>query len=954
VDPGSPQPFEELFLPLLRVARGEVTDRVGGAGARLEAAAHAALERALLGRLVHVCAQPLYGELAGFRACRQQGNLGALCGTSPGGFQKFMAGMQQGRMLTFLRTYPVAARLCGTVTGLWIDTVAEFLERLDADAPDLARTFGGGREPGTVASIEASLSDPHLGGRSVLIARFTSGLRVVYKPRPVGMERFYAEVVESVNRAGGLHPLKSLAVLSRPTHGWIEYAEHRDCEDHAAVERYFERCGMLLCLAHVLGAGDFHFENLIACGDDPVLIDMEGLVNHRFSFADDLPTVAMPARESTRRWARSVLNTRLLPTLKASDDGLFAPDIGGLSRMDEKLELVVGAWEDVNRDGMRLARRRISHQTEQRNLPRVAGAQISAMEHVDLVVAGYRHTYRLLLGERGEWLCAGGLLDLGRGHRARFLLRDTNLYLTLLERCLHPKYLRSGVDRGIELDALARTLLRTEDRPAIWPLLGAERDALERLDVPYFDAEVGSTDLELPSGVITGCFSASALDEVRERLQGMSGVDLEFQEAAIRTSFDALREMGVRVLETAHAVPCAREPAAPGLPAGTAGVIERVADAVLARAQPSPSGELSWMAVTYLARARRHMVAPATLGLADGYTGPALFLAALASHTGSEHYQEGALAALRPLCGRLDDLERAVRMRRSVDIGGGTGLGSAVYALTRIGGLLGDSAVITAAHRVADCITPQAVSEDRAFDVVSGSAGAILGLLALHEASCREDLLERAEECGHHLLDGRTADRETGAAVWATPRGAETGFAHGQAGIAYALRRLAALRPGSSFRQAAEEAEAFELHRLGARLEGTAAANRSAAWSHGAAGIGLARLAALGAGEAAPPELEAAIRLTQDVLLEGSDDLACGVMARVELLLSAGLTLDRPELVAAAHDGAASLLASAPRFRLAWRHGQFDTAFYMGLSGIGYQLLRTLDPGRFPSVLLWK
>lgn len=48
------------------------------------------------------------------------------------------------------------------------------------------------------------------------------------------------------------------------------------------------------------------------------------------------------------------------------------------------------------------------------------------------------------------------------------------------------------------------------------------------------------------------------------------------------------------------------------------------------------------------------------------------------------------------------------------------------------------------------------------------------------------------------------------------------------------------------------------------------------------------------------------------------------------------------------------LLDSAPRFHLVWGHGQFDTGFHLGLTGIGNQLPRTIDPGRLPSVLLWK
>ncbi|HLL84303.1 MAG TPA: type 2 lanthipeptide synthetase LanM, partial [Longimicrobium sp.] len=476
-------PFEALLVPLVRLARQRVAGRTGAAYAGVEPAAHAALEHALLQRLVNVCSRALFADFAGFRACQQQPGLAAVFGKAPAGgmFQQFMAQMRDGGWLSFLGQYPVAARLCATAVELWVEMAAEFLGWLADDASVLAATFAGGKTLGHVVGVDVNLSDPHLGGRSVVIVRFAAGVRVVYKPRPIGIERLYADIIEWVNRRGGMHPLRRLAIVLRPTHGWIEYAEQGDCDGPAAVERYFERCGMLLCLAHVLGGTDFHFENLIAAGEDPILIDMEGLVAHRFPLADEMAVSTMPAGETSRLALRSVLNTRLLPHWKIAGE-THASDMGGLSRTAEPVEVEVATWADVNGDDMRLGRRRFTHHAKQHNLPRLGGEPVAALAHVDRIVEGYRHTYRLVQKGRDEWLDAGGLLDGARTHRVRFIFRDTSLYATLLERCLHPRYLRSGIDRGIELDVLSRTLLRSAERPAVWPLLQAEREALERLD----------------------------------------------------------------------------------------------------------------------------------------------------------------------------------------------------------------------------------------------------------------------------------------------------------------------------------------------------------------------------------------------------------------------------------------------------------------------------------------
>jgi lantibiotic modifying enzyme len=48
------------------------------------------------------------------------------------------------------------------------------------------------------------------------------------------------------------------------------------------IKRYYQRAGQLLCLLYVLGANDCHNENLIACGEHPVLVDLETLMHHPF------------------------------------------------------------------------------------------------------------------------------------------------------------------------------------------------------------------------------------------------------------------------------------------------------------------------------------------------------------------------------------------------------------------------------------------------------------------------------------------------------------------------------------------------------------------------------------------------------------------------------------------------------------------------------------------------
>ena len=79
-------------------------------------------------------------------------------------------------------------------------------------------------------------------------------------------------------------------------------------------------------------------------------------------------------------------------------------------------------------------------------------------------------------------------------------------------------------------------------------------------------------------------------------------------------------------------------------------------------------------------------------------------------------------------------------------------------------------------------IDPALVDEDRLRGVVGGAAGAILGLMALHESTGDDALLARAAACARHLLEQRVAS-PAGYRTWSGPTGEMlSGFSHGGPG----------------------------------------------------------------------------------------------------------------------------------------------------------------------------
>jgi lantibiotic modifying enzyme len=300
-------------------------------------------------------------------------------------------------------------------------------------------------------------------------------------------------------------------------------------------------------------------------------------------------------------------------------------------------------------------------------------------------------------------------------------------------------------------------------------------------------------------------------------------------------------------------------------------------------------------------------------------------------------------------------------MARSLGLGGATGLGSVVYSLSLTGELLGSEELIADAVLVAGLITPELLSADHSFDVISGSAGAILALCRLHRQTRLAAILEKAMECGDHLL--RNADITLGA----IPQFSSllTGSAHGAAGIALALSLLYERCGEERFAAAAKDLVSYENslfsvdHLNWPDLRGQARELRfPCQWCYGGAGIGLSRIGMLRSASGGEEALLTDIRYAVQCSLATpsiNDTLCCGDLGIIEFLHEAANALGETTLRDDATAWLEGLIHEAEaRGDYRWVGGtrQFSLGLFRGMAGIGYVALRRLNPN-LPNILLW-
>jgi len=876
--------------------------------------------------------------------------------------------------VALLGEYPVMAREVLRELTQWVDTGLEVMARLAADAPLLIDRFFAGCHPGPLTGIDSGAGDRHRGGRSVRILSFAGGGRLVYKPRPLAAEQRFQDLLAWLGDTGD-GPLRTVVVLDRGSYGWMEHVAAQACGDQAEVAAFYRRLGGLLALLYALEATDCHFENLIAAGGQPVLIDLETLFQPRLP----LPVLAAPDKRLVGRLlSDAVPRIGLLPFLVGAGDDFAGVDISGLAAVaGQPSPQPVMALAQAGTDEMHVVRERLPLPGGA-NVPFLAGQEgegrleVEAAEHTEELAAGFAAVYHMLIARRAELLAPGGPVARFAGVPVRAVLRPTQIYARLLGESYHPDVLRDALDRDLLFD---RLWLTAEEQPELERVAAAEHRDLVAGDVPVFVTTPDSPDLMDSRGArLPGFFAEPAMAAVERRLAGLDETDLGRQLRLLRLSL-ATRRLG-------------RDPAQwagyPRVAAGRPLPLRVLRERLLAAARAAgdwldatavrDGRYVSWVMLDF--HQQRWSMAAVPRDLYIGTPGIALFLGYLQAVTGDARYGTIARAAFDTLIESAGSevaaaATGAAEPAEPAYIGLMQGAGGVLYVRAHLAALWRDAGLLAGAGAEIGEIEAR-LAQDEELDVVGGAAGAIAGLLSAHRAGAGPRALTVAVRCGEHLL-ARGQQREAGL-CWLTRLASErpqTGFAHGVSGIALALAELGAVSGDRRFTGAglaafAWEREAFwpELRRWLAGA-GAAAADHgdsvAMSWCYGAPGVGLARLAALRLLDRSSPEREAlvaevaeAVRLTVRLAFGQNHCLCHGDLGNLDFLLTAYERLGRDgALGRQVRRRAQQVLASIGRD--GWccgTRGAVESAGLMnGIAGIGYGLLRLAEPRRVPSLL---
>ncbi len=696
---------------------------------------------------------------------------GALTGaTSAERFQSFVEQLRQpARLQALLAEYPVLARLLNEHTQRWAEVSLEFLSRLCCDWNDIKVTMFAGEDPGNLVSLKGGLADTRRGGRTVFIAKFSSGQRLVYKPKSLAVDQHFQELLQWLNDRGAAPAYPTLQVLDRDTHGWVEHINAKACSTKAEVRRFYQRQGGYLALLYLINATDFHAANLIACGETPYLIDLEALFQPRRT---EPPNAEAPAHEkAVDAVVHSVLDIGLLPKRSGGNSEFEGIDRSGLGAWDGQVTpYVVARWENEGFDEMHLVRRRVQVLT-QRNRPRLPGVHLDVRDFETELQEGFAATYELIRAHREELCADDGPLARFASDEVCVFLRSMRTYRRLLSESYHPDVLRDALDRDRLFDMLWVEVLEDADLARV---IQSEQAELQRGDMPLFLTQPQSADLLLDGGqCIENFFAEPSLTTVRRRLAQLNDEDRVRQSWFIKASLATLPVNETPAPVLWHALELA----------ATKAQLLEAAQAVGDRLEQlciRGTDDAAWLGLMQV-QEQDWTVDALGFDLDTGLSGIAMFLAYLGAMTEQRRYTELAQAALKTMQSQIAEWGDEISM-----IGAFDGWGSVIYALTHLGVLWQRPDLLGEAEAIVERL-PELIEEDDELTVYGGAAGCIAALRCLARVRPSARVTEVAIQCGEHLL--KRADEIS-----------DSGWLNGSAGLFHAWRSLYELTGLERFR----------------------------------------------------------------------------------------------------------------------------------------------------------
>ncbi len=805
-----------------------------------------------------------------------------------------------------------------------------------------------------VKRIEFGLGDRHRGGRSVAIVELDNR-KLIYKPRDLSIDMHFSQLLQAIDKGTRLG-FKTPNVIQKKNYGWVEYIDHEECKSQSDVFLFYKRLGGLLAILYALEATDFHYENIIAHGSIPVLIDLESFFH---------PYKPIEEAETNEGIDKSVLRTGILPSAISIDD-TDEIDISGTSNVDGKQGLLANLRIGFSNSGELEYKRKKGTLIGGKNIPSYNGEKIEiSKEYLPEFISGFEQTYLFLMENKKG--IGSDIVKYFKGDQVRVLFRHTVTYKHLLEESTHPQILKDKKELENLFDWLKIVI---PDYKIAGKFVQFEIDDLMRRDVPLFTTKTDSRHLWYSEdSYLPDFFDKTGLETVVEKIEGLSEIDMQQQKWIIKASFDLKENSNIVNVSSNKEYPTKlryenTSVSDDALEKELISTTHKIAQFVMKSINTGNSKYVNWLVIKpENLEGNKFTIAEAFYDLYGGMPGEILFLSYYGKIFHCSEALDIATKAMDYLVFRLNGSKESIK-----PVGLYAGWGSIIELLNRLYKIHEDEYFLKRNHELLNSIDFESLIKlDPNFGFVKGSAGLIVALVNSYNVAGSTEYLELAELAAKHLLDNQS-ETKVGTGWKITSEVPLSGLAHGASGFMFAFAKLYAITGKKIYLSTIErlleyenslfseehmnwrDCRSFILKQYGGEIY------CSKAWSHGAGGIGMVRMELKDLGIDNPAldrDLKIAVETTKKAIYGMNHSLTYGDFGNLDVLFNYYRMEKDPEVETFFRSVLYQTLLNSETESWKIGNGTIQSLGLMsGVTGIGYQCLRFLRPDKVPSILV--
>ena len=713
-----------------------------------------------------------------------------------------------------IEKYPVMMELILQKVEAYAAGMDILLKNLEQEKERIEEVLCNGRKIKSIQKIEVGLSDEHKQGETVARLVFDNGGAVYYKPRSLKSELEYQRVYHWVSEKCGLKSYDR-KILDGVTCGWEEEVTSKGCSKETEIWRYYERLGIHLCLTYLLGISDIHFENIIVCGEYPVLIDVEVFPGYRENTREERGTLAELLWDS-------VLSTGILPGQNWGHSGINASALGNIEKQRASFKVPV----IKNRNTSNMC---ISYDYAELNcaecVPELQGQKVQANQFVAAVEQGFQEAYECVFRYKKEILEG---ISGKKAWKSRYVLRNTQQYRMYQLTASFPQFMSDFAARRLLLLRMNKGLVCKEEYRE--KILFYEAETVMNGMIPVY--YVQGRNLELGNGTcIPDYFEESVWEQVAGRLKRMGGKDEYRQKKLIALSMSAVNCRQVEQTVEQQAIVTSHQ------------IAERIQTDM-----EKIGGEVQWIKLEY---GRNGGWQFQTMGmyLYDGIAGIAVFLMAYGTAYGMEKQKELRECVIERMFRYTDEGIKNENALQSRNTGIMNGESSFIYVYLLLYHISKEQRFLNYAKRHAQ-IVKNLMEEDQQFDILEGNAGAVIAMVHLYQKTGTAGYLEVAQQAADILLEKAVQMKNGVGWILQGQNEPLAGMAHGNSGIMLAFARLWKVTGVKRYYDIVRKARQYEDSLYDAKTGNWRDLRKlqrehntdTVAWCHGAAGILIASI----------------------------------------------------------------------------------------------------------------